>query len=232
MATSPLLDRSVITSVTSNRVVWDVWKTWTSSTTTATNVWPVWTQGSPVACEITATSSVTDTWYQWTVIDGIGVRVPVMRPVMYEAPRRVVTPEQAAQEERWRQQREAEAAQRRAAEAAVRKKAEQTLLTLLTPEQEKAWREERAIFVTSQSGRRFKIKEGMTHNFHELDEFGQAIKEFCVHVSYESKCPPLDNVIAQLLGLKFNEAELIKLANIWDISRPKRTMIQRGSDAR
>lgn len=107
-------------------------------------------------------------------------------------------------------------------------KAEATLLRLLTPEQEQSWRENRAIFVTSQSGKRFTIKEGMTHNFHEVGADNQLIREFCAHIAYDAKCPVIDNVIAQLLALRFNEEMILKTANIWDVQGAGRHMIQEG----
>lgn len=82
--------------------------------------------------------------------------------------------------------------------------------------------------MTGQSGKRYKIKEGFTHNFHEVDVDGKPLKEFCAHLTWEAKCNAIDNVIAQLLALKFNEAHIVKRANVWDLTQ-NRKCVQRSS---
>jgi hypothetical protein len=100
--------------------------------------------------------------------------------------------------------------------AAANGRAETLLLEHLTEDQERPWREERAIFVTGQSGKRYKIKEGRFHNLYELDGDGKPITELCVHV--EANCPDADNVLAQKFALECNEAVLLQRANKWDLS--------------
>lgn len=208
------------------------WRVWSAEyqTSGATTTWYQWTTGST-----TTTASVTDPVFAYWVDKVTGQRVPLTTPVyrMYEHQPVQQTPEEVAEARRQLEARQAE--QRAAAEAraaklkAVNDRAERTLRDHLTPEQERAWIENRHIFVTSQSGRRFKIRHGVTHNIKELDAQGREIRELCVHLNYGANCPVADHVLAQVLGLKFNEAALLKKANIWDVTQPARPIVQRSS---
>lgn len=210
------------TTATASTATWTQWTTDPGTTSATTAAWYRWTSGTAV----TTTEPVWTCWVETTT----GQRVPIPAPVyQVQSYQPVPTPEQLAERQRWAEERrveqEAEAAKRKAAS----EKAEETLTRCLTPEQRKAWKEERAIFVTSQSGRRFKLKAGMTHNVKELDLDGKEIRELCVHVHWSSGCPMADNVLAQLLALRFDEAAFIKRANIWDLTRKDRPIIQRSS---
>ena len=183
------------------------WHYWASETTTATtasdSVWGYWVdQGTA--------SSTTATWTQWTSNTASGSYVVRATDAWQPVP---LTAEQLAALEVKRLEQQKLEAERQAKIQAAKQKAEALLLEHLTDEQERAWREERAIFVTSQSGKRFKIKDGRAHNIFELGPDNVPIREYCVHV--QPDIPNADNVLAQKLALEHNEDALLRLANSW-----------------
>jgi hypothetical protein len=157
----------------------------------------------------TGTAASTTVWRTWTNDTTTSGSYVITRQG-YQAPQ--LTPEQIAaaeqrQAEYVKAQAELQAKQKRA-----KAKAEQLLVEHLTEEQEKAWKENRAIFVTAKSGRRFKIKEGRAGNIEEINAEGKSIRSFCVHVE-PYNVPDADNVLAQKLALEHNEEALLRVAN-------------------
>ena len=223
------------------------WGYWTESGTasiTATNTWGYWNETTTAA----TTTANTDTawgywcqqgtsdvegncqvWYSWvSASDGVYNVKQYTKPVQMSAEQAAALAKHA-EEEKQRRERALEEMRKRQDEynarmAAAKERAEVLLLENLTEEQEKAWKQERAIFVTSQSGKRYKIKEGMAHNVFELDETGRPVKELCVHVG--AVCPNADNVLAQKLALEHHEDMFVKRANIWDLTKKHRPLIQ------
>lgn len=191
-----------------------VWRYWAASATTATTAaysdttWRHWTN------QDTSAMTTASTWTTWA-----STTSGVYTVKAQSAPAQTPTVESIAEYNRRQAVQLAESMrlhkEREAKHLAAKARAEQTLCEHLTEEQEKAWKENRAIFVTSQSGRRFKIKEGRAHNIYELNEHGEAIREYCVHV--EPYIPDADNVLAQKLALQHNEDALLRLANKWDL---------------
>jgi hypothetical protein len=208
------------------------WSNWTatSSATTAssdTSAWVHWMDDG------TGGSTAATTWQTWTSSTTTGTYIvdasceawsgQVETRKLTRAERKEQRKRQAEAEEvrRLRQQEDARLAREaQAKREAASKRAEALLLSHLSEEQEKAWKEERAIFVTSQSGKRFKIKHGRAHNIFELDDKGLAIREYCVHV--QPSCPDADNVLAQKLMLEHREDELMRIANKWDLAGGRR----------
>lgn len=219
----------------------DTWTTWTTNAATTATVditastWRYWVD--------TGTSTTTGTWAIWTNASTdvttasitapsywVGWNEEVESKRLTKTERKAARKRQAEQEAAQRQRQQEWHRQQAAAEAkrkAAAERAEQLLLSHLSEEQEKAWKEERAIFVTSQSGKRYKIKAGRTHNLFELNERGEPVKELCVHV--QPACPNADNVLAQKLALEHNETLLLEKANVWDLTRPERPMLRRAA---
>jgi hypothetical protein len=213
-----------------------MWGTWiatgdtsTGTTTATTGAWAGWVAGT--ACNTTTASLTETTWTAWsttgtTITDtGYATLVPSSWGQYWipQQERRQLTKAErkqaaAAEVERRRVEEERRLAAQAAAQAAEAKRkeahdrAEQLLLAHLSPEQERAWKEERAIFVTGQSGRRYQIKDGRAGNITEFDAAGKAIARLCVHVG--PMCPNPDNVLAQKLALEFHEETLRRTANI------------------
>jgi len=202
----------------------DTWPMWVShqTTTAATSsntTWACWNGTTTTAATMTITAD--QTWDAWTS----GTYIVVCDRAIAPAP---LTPEQQAARERQLEdgRRRAEEQNRIAAEyrakeekrlAAAKAKAELLLLQHLTPEQEKAWNQERAFFVTSKSGRRFQIKEGYGGNLTEIGPDGKPIRGFCVHIP--STMPIADNMLTQKLALECNEEALLRVANSWELNQ-------------
>lgn len=208
------------TTSSSSSTAWYQWQNMSATAGTPSNVWRYWTDGTTTT---TATVTMDATWATWNTT------AYQLTPQHQYVP---MTQERLAQLQAERKAaaaiRDAELAEQARKVASAKAKAEASLKEMLTPEQELAWVQNRHIFVTGQSGKRYKIKEGMTHNFFEVDVDGTPLKEFCAHLSWEAKCNVIDNVIAQLLALKFNEAHIVKKANVWDLTQ-NRKCVQRSS---
>ncbi|MDH5626666.1 MAG: hypothetical protein OEY69_00090 [Candidatus Krumholzibacteria bacterium] len=219
---------------------WSNWvTTGTNSAISPTQTWYGWQTATGTSA--TTTSGTDQCWGTWTADEGTSASTSVWTTwqvtgseITYAAPTQVgrmvaPTPEEIAAQQLRQAEAKRLADELEVKRQAARAKAEATLRELLTPEQEQAWQENRHIFVMGQSGKRYRIKEGMSHNFHEVTVDGVPIKEFCAHVDLSSRCNVIDNVIAQLLALKYNEAMIVKKANVWDVSRPERRVVQRSS---
>lgn len=209
---------------------------------TSSSAWSAWTVDNCTINPTTTAYSINDTWTTWTSTgnstDAVWIRwtqmpngqlIPrryaIPQPPIVTREQRIITPAQAA-ELAQQQQLSLQEKLKKSAEAKARSEA--SLKEFLTPEQQRAWDENRAIFITGQSGKRYKIKEGFSHNFYEVDQDGKEVKSLCAHIDM-NLCPVADNVIAQLLALRFNEAMIIKKANIIDLTKPERPLIQRSS---
>ena len=184
------------------------WTSWagTDTSTSASPVWTAWNQD---------TSATTSTvWRTWTS-DTTSITQPYRMPATVHTPRPRPTREQVAEANRQQVERQAETARLNAEyaakQAAAKAKAEALLCAHLTEEQERAWKQNRAIFVTGQSGKRFRIREGRAGNIEELDATGTVIGGHCVHVA--EQVPDADNVLAQKLALEHHEEATLQLAN-------------------
>lgn len=184
-----------------------VWQRWTSSGTSSSNpyfwrttnsqqdaVWSEW-----VDC---ASTTTTQTYYTSA------------RPATYQEP----TPEEKA------------AAEARAAEYLKLKKEEERkrklarlksfklLLSLLDNEQRKDFRQHRHFFVIGgETGTKYRIRENGGNLSANIDVYykdkDQISHRICVHPpNYE--CPIGDHLVAQMLGLKFDEKDFLKVANV------------------
>lgn len=108
-----------------------------------------------------------------------------------------------------RRNAEEERREKAAAEADVR--AEELLRSLLTPEQIDNLEKQSAIIVKSEMGKQYRIKRGWSGNVEELDDSGKPIASYCAHPG--EVVPRADNMVAQLLMLKTQEAEFLRTAN-------------------
>lgn len=193
-------------------IYWVDQGTTTGSAATSSTTWRTWTNDS--------TSATTDTYFVTDYAqEGWRAWQPQVEQKKLTRAEQKAARKRLAEAEVARREREAEAArvlklaeeQRQQA----KRRAEAFLLAHLTDEQERAWKENRAIFVTSQSGKRYRLKDGHGGNMEELGPDGRAVRGFCVHVG--SQIPSPDNVLAQKLALEHDEAGLLRLANSWPI---------------
>jgi len=187
--------------VASLKVVIDeqIWARWydgrsdSTSTASTDDYWDMWNGGTDSTVSTATTSSC---WGRWSI-------EVVERREQTEA-------EQEAEREQQRRFEE-ERKRRKAQECITEKKAEVLLLSYLNPADKKIFRRHRHIDVWSQSGRRFRIKEGRQHNIYELDDRGKALREYCIHV--KDDVPNCDNVLAQKFMLECREADFLRIAN-------------------
>lgn len=92
------------------------------------------------------------------------------------------------------------------------KRAEKLLLSHLTPEQKAQLEKESKFEVESQSGKKFMIEKGRYGNVYSLDKARKKVDRFCIHP--QDMTPDYDTMLAQLIWLKWNEAEFMRTANI------------------
>lgn len=113
-----------------------------------------------------------------------------------------------------------EEAKRKAAIAEVaNKRAEELLRSVLSPEQERAWNENKAFYVVgNKTKKRYKIDNRSHGNLTELDEKGKVVAGLCVYVP---GVPTADHVAAQKLMLECNEEELLRVANRTQYAAPR-----------
>lgn len=202
------------------------WSNWTSTTSTCSSsgnyVWGQWnldTGGTTCGTwgkwndhyyTVTTSSATTTTWTNWNA-----------GYVYYDAPTiQELTEEQKAEQARKdeearlaRAAREAERKRKDAEEAKrkeeARKKAYELLVSLLNEEQINDLEKTKSFGFISPSGKVYRIREGWSHNIELIT--GKKKRTLCCH---PKKAVPIhDNLTAQLLLLKYQEEEFLKMAN-------------------
>jgi len=197
--------------------VWYAWNTLTSGTNaTANQVWQAW------QTYVTA-STIADPWSTW---NGDSCR-PELRACPPPPP---LTREQLEARERHLRECNARCAAERVARQEAEARAEALLLRELDEHQREEYRREKAFTVRLPDGKRYRIKKGWAGNVERLearriailqeeapslvanDREYRAVERFCIHPA--EQLPEQDNMLAQLLLLKANEAEFRRIANI------------------
>lgn len=107
--------------------------------------------------------------------------------------------------------------------AAAALRAELLLLEYLDPDQRATWTSELASFlVTSQRGRRYRIRRGEVANIERLRRSdGAVIARYCIH---PSGVPIADVILSQLLMLLHNEDQLLRIANPHPVTGQSETL--------
>lgn len=182
---------------TSTAGTWGLWTTATTTITYATNsAWNSWTSGN--ANTVTFTGNY--------------------------LPAEPTEEERAQQRERAERQR-VEAQERTDRERIARERARETLQQVLDGEQWERWEREQQFELITQSGRRYRIRRGVSGNV-RLIEDGQEAEALCAHPptgvysddrrDYLGALPVEDVVIAQVLALQADEESFRRVANITD----------------
>ena len=173
---------------------WDNASSFSTTSTTTGATWIDWNSNQNTS----ASASMALVWNKWTTSSGttdssgsIGYREPTAEE--HEATR-------LANEERERQQKEAEA------------RAEKILDENLNEEQRKVYAERKVVPITTAKGRKYLIKKGRTGNVYRLDEHGREVEKFCIHP--DEMVPDQDTMLAQLLWLRWCEEEFLRIANV------------------
>lgn len=181
----------VTTDTTSS--TWSAWAdqgTLTSATTGTT-----WTSWATSGTSTTTTSTV---WNGWTATADV------------YAPRRT-TPERQALDEAALAASRARAQRLAQEEAEAKERADKLLREHLSAEQKAQLEKENGFEVESASGKKYLITRGRAGNVYSLDAKRRKVAKHCIHpVEY---CPDQDTMLAQLLWLKWNEEEFLRVAN-------------------
>lgn len=216
-------------TVATNQVIWQSWSNDLAVSQTASiyagQVWHQWSNQIQ-----TQTITADNQWNGW--VYGINqpnrIRGPVdglNRPPVYTRPREdpaVVAERRIREREALFQRVEAE----NRAHKEAQEKAEQTLLSLLTPEQREEYRVRRLFHVRGSKGTLYRILHGSSGNIRqvlsEADE-GRGLHAFCAHprmhveavdeLTSAGRLPHEDAMIAQMLALMTDEDSFLAVAN-------------------
>jgi len=180
---------------------WGVWTNAGTSTTGTAYTWGLWTgTASTTTANVTniyQSASVYQSWKKWTADE--------LKQYQEQVARAAAEAKKAAAEY-----------EKRAAEAAKKAKevierATALLHRYMDEEQKKQLASEGQFVVESESGKKYVIKKGRQGNVYSLDEHRKQIARHCIHPI--DLVPDQDTMLAQLLWLKWNEEEFLKVAN-------------------
>jgi hypothetical protein len=202
-----------------NEGVWTYWTTTSLSATSGNDTWTYWTDASAT------TSTASTAWVNWNeyhqhldaTIDN-NIRFRLMGD--WKVADVVISPEQIAEQNR-RKEEERKAREIRMAEARrladeerarkkeATRKSRELLVSLLSKDQVVDLEKTGSFGFVGASGKVYRIKEGWSHNI-VMDDNGKK-QTLCCH---PKKAVPIhDNMTAQLLLLKYQEEDFIKMAN-------------------
>jgi hypothetical protein len=180
--------------------------------------WP-WNTYTYDAYTITASSTTTDNWV-WIPPTTYATSANTNTTWTFNT---ITRPRYRAQdfrvevrniERQWAQARREELS--KPERVAATKAATDLLLAHLDERERARWVRDNQVHVRSQSGRRYCLEGSRKqHNIFELDDKGVRIKELCVLA--EGDIPVEDNLLAQILALRFDEKHLLSRANKWDL---------------
>ena len=195
--------------------VWPVWViqtytdqsyTWTSWTTNwSTNgskIWPIWANDSSGTYQFQAIvedespeAYLSQVWSEWSDLND------EQREERLVQLRQKQQAQELAEQESRRQQWEI---------AEANERARQLLESVLDEEQQKTYRKDKVIYLTSELRKRYRLRHD--GSVHLLDDTGKkAVASFCIHPT--EYVPLDDHVAAKVLYLKYAEAEFERIAN-------------------
>lgn len=172
------------------------WGSWATDTTSATNnnddIYYIWNDATS-----TATTSIT--WATWSTAT---IPTDIVWTDWSSGYQLRTENAEEARLQRERQEQEA---------AVERQRADELLREHLTKEQIEQLDKKGEFEVEAQSGKRYAVSKGRAGNVYSLDERRQKIAKHCIHP--DDNCPDQDTMLAQLLWLKWNESEFLRIAN-------------------
>lgn len=199
------------------RAVNDLRHSFTQLGTVVANTNATWNMWVTSATTISASNNTT--WTSWSGGTGsISYNLNYAPPPLSEEE---VERQREARVERERRHQERVAADTARREAA-RTRAEGLLRTVLNEQQWDSYRRERHFELITQSGRRYRIRRGVSHNV-ELIENDEALESYCAHPNtavyaddqeFLGHMPAEDVVVAQVLALRTDEEGFRRTANI------------------
>jgi hypothetical protein len=181
----------------------DTWYSWTTTASTVEYTWKAW------VVDATSCSDATTVWTTWNTSTASGSYVVSADGYVDKR----TAEQKAADEARWAAEREqvrVRAAEAEVVRKAARAKARKLLESLLTEAQRESLAKRKFFEVVAQSGRRYRIKEGTHGNVVELNDDGKEVMRWC---GQPGGVPDYDANAAQMLQLRFAEAEFRRLSN-------------------
>ena len=191
------------------------WTTWnytysTPITSTASTVWTSWNS---------STAGTDTTWGNWVYVQpydyqqmnnawGGSAKVVELTPEQKAEQARIAEEQRVAREARIAERKRLADIEAKKKEEA-KKKAYELLASLLNEEQIKDLEKTGSFGFVADSGKIYRISEGWSHNITVTD--GKVKRTLCCHP--KKAVPVHDNMTAQLLLLKYQEAEFVRMAN-------------------
>lgn len=182
-----------------------VWIEWNGTAATNDGAWHYWTSGS------SATTSVSNTiWLEWNAATGESRQIHP-NPTAWQKPA-PPTAEQLEAEKQRRLDLEKRLAEETAKRIAAEKRAEELLLSQLSKEQRKEYREKKSFKVVGKDGHRYDIGPRWSGHVERLNDKGKPVERFCIHPRVQ--VPVADNQLLAKLMLETDPDQFRKVANV------------------
>lgn len=91
------------------------------------------------------------------------------------------------------------------------------LLALVCEEERRRYADRHEVIVTGSHGSRYKITHGYQGNVYRLDKRGNIVAGYCAHPRMhtgDGRLPMEDAMITQILAIRADEAEFLRVANV------------------
>lgn len=103
-------------------------------------------------------------------------------------------------------------------EERAQERARALLLSLLSEGERQRYADSNEVIVTGSHGSRYKVTHGYQGNVYRIDEGGNVLASYCahprMHIGYDETLPMEDAMIAQILTIRTNEEEFLRIANL------------------
>jgi hypothetical protein len=124
-----------------------------------------------------------------------------------------------------------ETVEQKAKRIEITSRADQLWQSQLSDEQRRTWNDRHYVDVKSQFGRRYRIKKYRSGNVYLLDALGREVRKYCAYGNDPGgSLPEGDHYFIQMVTLRFNEREFLRMANTWDELK-NGTFVGQGADA-
>jgi len=180
-------------------IVWQAWnQDITTSSTSTVSINPfITTSNDLVTFTGSSAASTLQIWSSWNHAPHVWQQMSPEDRAAHEARERQYT-EQRAQAEVERKE--------------AQDKAERLLLSCLTAEQRMTWRTRKCFYVTTRSGRRYRLDSGSYQgNVKFVGPDDTVLSSFCIHLRHD--IPICDHLLAQKLMLEADEPTFMRIAN-------------------
>lgn len=176
-------------------------------------VWASWVGMSTSTASSVTISTTAAIWGNWNQVSYVHGAAAPRKPVSLTEEQRE---EQRLANLARENARAAEVAARKAEKEESDKRAEALLQAHLSAEQKEQLAREDWFLVDSKSGKKYRINRGRVANIDVLDENDVVVRSLCVHP--RDTVPDADTMLSQSLMLKYDEEDLLKMANVHPIN--------------